>query len=100
MPECRGAVNSRRPKAPCPLPLSLARRQDTLSTRKSPNFLPVGKDFTIPAPYFLPVGNGLRGSTAKMTKRHDSRGRRTHRGKAVRVTCFWTRRGPGTSMAG
>ena len=39
-------------------PISLARRQDTLSTGKLANFLPVGKDFTIPARDFLPVGNG------------------------------------------
>ena len=48
-----------------------------LSTGKSAIFLPVGKDFTIPARYFLPVGNGLRGSPAMVTKRHDGRGRRT-----------------------
>ena len=56
--------------------LSLAHRQDMLSTGKWANFLPVGKDFTIPARHFLPVGNGLRGSPAKVTKRHDGRGRR------------------------
>ena len=58
-------------------PISLARRQDMMSIRKSANFLPVGKDFTIPARNFLPVGKGLRGSPAKVTKRHDGRGRRT-----------------------
>ena len=42
-------------------PLSLAQRQDMLSTGKSPNFQPVGKDFTIPVRYFLPVEKGLRG---------------------------------------
>ncbi len=42
-----------------------------LSTRKSSNFLRVGKDFTIPARYFLPVGNGLRRSPAKTANRHD-----------------------------
>ena len=47
-----------------------------LSTRKSANFLPVGKDFTIPARYFLPVGNGLRGLPAKVTKRHHRLGLR------------------------
>ncbi len=66
--------NSIRPRDPHPL--SLARRQDRLSTRKSADFLPVGQDFTIPARYFLPVGNGLRGSPAKVTIRHDRRGRR------------------------
>ena len=40
-----------------------------LSIRKWANFLPVGKDFTIPARNFLPVGKGLRGSPAKVTKR-------------------------------
>ena len=30
-----------------------------LSTGKSPGFLPVGKDFTIPARNFLPVGKGV-----------------------------------------
>ena len=58
-------------------PPSLARRQDMLSTRKSANFLPVGKDFTIPARYFLPVGMGLQSSPAKATKRHNGRRRRT-----------------------
>ncbi len=48
-----------------------------LSTGKSANFLPVGRDFTIPAHNFLPVGNGLRGSPAKVTKRHHGWGRRT-----------------------
>ena len=48
-----------------------------LSTRKSANFLPVGKDFTIRARYFLPAGNGLRSSPAEVTKRHDGLGRRT-----------------------
>ena len=56
-----------------PHPPSLARRQDTLSTEKSPNFLPVGKDFTIPARYFLPVGKGLRALPARETKRHAMR---------------------------
>jgi len=42
-----------------------------LSIRKWANSLPVGKNFTIPAADFLPVGNGLQGSTAKVTKRHD-----------------------------
>jgi hypothetical protein len=37
-------------------------------------FLPVGKDFTIPARNFLPVGNGLRGSSEMATERHDGRG--------------------------
>ena len=46
-----------------------------LSIRKWANFLPVGKDFTIPARNFLPVGKGLQGSPAKATKRHDGRGR-------------------------
>jgi hypothetical protein len=36
-------------------PLSLACRQGMLSMRKLANFLPVGKDFTIPARNFLPV---------------------------------------------
>ena len=47
-----------------------------LSTGKSTSFLPVGKDFTIPARYFLPVGKGLRGSPAKGTRRHQDRRRR------------------------
>jgi hypothetical protein len=38
-------------------PLRLARRQGMLSIGKSANFLPVGKDFTISACDFLPVGN-------------------------------------------
>ncbi len=59
-------------------PLSLAQRQDMLSTGKSANFLRVGRDFTIPTGYFLPVGNGLRGSPPEVTKRHDGRGRRTY----------------------
>jgi hypothetical protein len=50
--------------------LSLARRQDTLSTGKSPNFLPVGRDFTIPARNFLPVGKGLQRLPDGETKRH------------------------------
>jgi hypothetical protein len=53
-----------------PHPLSLAPRQDRLSTGKSANFLPVGKDFTIPAPNFLPVGKGLRVLPERATKRH------------------------------
>jgi hypothetical protein len=48
-----------------------------LSTRKWANFLPVGKDFTIPAGNFLPVGKGLQGLPIKVTKRHDGQGRRT-----------------------
>jgi len=48
-----------------------------LSIRKWANFLPVGKDFTIRARNFLPVGKGLQGSAAKVTNRHDDRGRRT-----------------------
>ncbi len=64
-------------------PLSLARRQDMLSTRKSANFLPVGKDFTIPARYFLPVGMGLQSSPAKV-QNVTMAGRAAHnRGKAV-----------------
>ena len=47
-----------------------------MSIRKWANFLPAGKDFTIPARNFLPVGKGLHGSPAKVTKRHDGRGRR------------------------
>jgi len=42
-----------------------------LSRRKWANFLPVGKDFTIPAGFFLPVGNGLQSLPAKVTQRHD-----------------------------
>jgi hypothetical protein len=45
--------------------------------RKWATFLPVGKDFTIPARNFLAVGKGLQGSPAKETKRPDGRGRRT-----------------------
>ncbi len=68
----------------CPPPIgtvlltyvSLARRQARLSIGKLADFLPVGKDFTIPTGNFLPVGNGLRGSASTRTKRHDGRGRR------------------------
>ena len=50
--------------------ISLARRQDTLSIGKSANFLPVGKDFTIPARNFLPVGKpGLQASDFQLTGR-------------------------------
>jgi hypothetical protein len=48
-----------------------------LSIRKWANFLPAGKDFTIPARFFLPVGKGLKGSPAKVTKCQDGQGRRT-----------------------
>jgi hypothetical protein len=41
------------------------------------DFLPVGRDFTIPAPNFLPVGNGLRGSPVT-----DDLFDTIHRGKA------------------
>jgi len=37
------------------------------------NFLPVGKDFTIPASDFLPVGKGVVISAARATKRRDGR---------------------------
>jgi hypothetical protein len=40
-----------------------------LSIEFSCNFLPVGKDFTIPAANFLPVGNGVVNSVARVTKR-------------------------------
>ena len=62
----------------CALPHSirLAPRQGMTSRRKWADFLPAGKDFTIAAANFLPVGNGRRGSVAKVTKRHDDRGRR------------------------
>jgi hypothetical protein len=53
-----------------------------LSTGKSANFLPVGKNFTIPARNFLPVGNGLRNSPPKVTRCHDDRGLRTAYAKA------------------
>jgi hypothetical protein len=45
-----------------------------LSTRKWAKFLPAGKDFTIPARNFLPVGKGLKSSPAKGTNRHDGWG--------------------------
>jgi hypothetical protein len=48
-----------------------------LSRGKWADFLPVGKNFTIPTRNFLPVGNGLQGSPAKVTKRHDGQQRRT-----------------------
>jgi len=51
-----------------------------LSRKFVPIFLPPGKDFTIPDRKFLPVGNGLRGSAARPTKRHDGRGRRHKHG--------------------
>ena len=57
--------------------ISLAQRLDVMSMGKLANFLPVGKDFTIPARNFLPVGKGLRGLPGKVTKRHDGRGRGT-----------------------
>jgi hypothetical protein len=57
--------------------ISLARRLDVMSIGKWANFLPVGKDFTIPARNFLPVGKGLQGSPVKVTKRHDGWGPRT-----------------------
>jgi len=36
--------------------ISLAHRLDAMSMRKSADFLPVGKNFTIPIRTFLPVG--------------------------------------------
>ncbi len=51
-----------------------------LSIRKWANFLPVGRDFTIPARNFLPVGKGLQGSPAKAAKRHDGQ---RNRGEGV-----------------
>jgi hypothetical protein len=48
-----------------------------LSRRKSASFLPVGKNFTIPARNFLPVGKGLQGSSAKVTNHPDDPGRRS-----------------------
>jgi hypothetical protein len=52
---CQGQAN-RTQRAPHPL--SLAHRQGVLSRKFLRNFLPVGKDFTIPAADYLPVGNG------------------------------------------
>ena len=43
------------------------------------NFLPVGKDFTIPASDFLLVGNGVVISAARVTKRPDRRPPRASR---------------------
>jgi hypothetical protein len=40
-----------------------------LSTGECAYFLPVRKDFTIATADFLPVGKGVRGVPAKMTKR-------------------------------
>ncbi len=57
--------------------LRLAQRQDMLSTEFWRNFLPVGKDFTIPTCYFLPVGKGRRDSPAIVTNCQDGGGRRT-----------------------
>ena len=54
-----------------------------LSIRFSWIFLPVGKDFTIPAANFLPVGKGLQGSPAKVTRRHDGTGHPSQLCKAV-----------------
>jgi hypothetical protein len=54
-----------------------------LSRRKSANFLPVGKDSTIPARKFLPVGKGLRDSPVKVTKRHDGQDAGRNRGMGV-----------------
>jgi len=60
------------PPAGSSLPtISLAHGQDMLSMGKSANFLPAGKNFAIPAFDFLPVGNGRRSSTEKMTKHHE-----------------------------
>ncbi len=64
-----------------PHPLSLAQRQVMLSTGKSPGFLPVGRDCTIPARYFLPVGNGFRRAPAKVTRRQLRRGLREPLGR-------------------
>ena len=50
-------------------PPRLALRQGMLSSEFLLNFLPVGKDFTIPAADCLPVGNELPGSAAEVTRR-------------------------------
>jgi hypothetical protein len=69
--------------------VSLAHGQDMLSMGKSAIFLPAGKNFAIPAFDFLPVGNGLRSSTEKMTKHHEGRQHRHYRGKAVVRPSGW-----------
>jgi hypothetical protein len=51
---CSPATDRRRASHP----IRLAQRQGMMSTEFLRNFLPVGKDFTIPARYFLPVGKG------------------------------------------
>ncbi len=58
-----------------------------LSMRKPADFLPAGKDFTIPARNFLPVGKGLRDSPAKATKRHDGRDVGHNGGKTISGKC-------------
>jgi len=51
-------------------PISLAQRLDVMSMGKLANFLPVGKDFTIPARNFLPVGKpSLKASDFLLTDR-------------------------------
>ena len=53
-----------------------------LSTRKWANFLPLGRDLTIPGRHFLAAGKGLRGSLAKVTKRQEGGHAGHNRGKA------------------
>ena len=77
------------PPAGSSLPtISLAHGQDMLSMGKLVNFLPAGKNFAIPAFDFLPVGNGRRSSTEKMTKHHEGRRHRHYRGYG-RCTAKW-----------
>ena len=65
-------------------PLRLAQRQGTLSTEFLRNFLPVGKDFTIPAANFLPVGNGsAKLADSRRQNVRIARDARHNRGKGV-----------------
>ena len=74
-----------------PHPLRLAPRQGVLSTKFLRKFPLVGKNFTIPGYFFLPVGNGLRGSASKPTKRLCRRGHLTP--SWLSYTSEWVARG-------
>ena len=76
-------------RAPHPsLPSRLQQSPGDMSTEFLRNFLPVGKDFTIPTNNFLPVGNGLRDSPAMVTKRHAGRDA-GHKDGYGRYTAKW-----------
>jgi hypothetical protein len=72
-----GVVTRHRPAARSSRRYRLAKRQGMLSREFLWSVLPIGKDFTIPACYFLPIGNLLRDSPAIVTNRHHGRGRQT-----------------------